>query len=415
MAEYLVIRLGETADDAVGWMAVDSHGTRLADPGYGSLDEAASAAGERNVIALTPAAEVLTLSADVPAKGSRLLAALPFALEDQVAEDIDELHFAPGQRVAGGALPVAVVSHERMKEWLDRLRGAGIEPSRMVPENHGLPLTPNTLSMLIAENGVMFNDGAAMQFQLDDIGPADVVAASGATADEDDDTTRHLLVYCDADAKETHEAELALLRTELSSVDVKLLPDGVLPRLAVTVASGAGINLLQGAYGVRKQVVTLLKPWRFAALFLAALGVAGLLGKGADYYRLSHEQDALKAQFAAEYQRIRPGDARDIVDPMAIVTSLERSLGTAATGPQVFLPSMQTLADALRQNAAADVEAVSYRAGVATVRLSAPDIPTLDKIVQSIDASGRFTAALQSATNVGDRVQSRITIREAGA
>ena len=60
-------------------------------------------------------------------------------------------------------------------------------------------------------------------------------------------------------------------------------------------------------------------------------------------------------------------------------------------------------------------EAVSYRAGVVDVRLSAPDIPTLDKIVQSIDASGRFTASLQSATNVGDRVNSRIQIREGGA
>ena len=301
------------------------------------------------------------------------------------------------RRLESGALSVAVVSHERMNEWLARLRGAGIEPSRLVPENHGLALTPNTLSLLIAENAVMFNDGAAMQFQLNDLGPADAVAASGATSDDNDGSSRHLLVYCDADAKEAYEAELALLRTELSSVDIKLLPDGVLPRLAVTVASGAGINLLQGPYGVQTQVVTLLRPWRYAAVFLVALGVVGILGKGADYYRLSQEEEALKAQFAAEYQRIRPGDTRDIVDPVAIVTSLERSLGTTAAGPQVFLPSMQTLAEALRQNDAADVEAVSY------------------KIVQAIDASGRFTAALQSATNVGDRVQSRITIREAGA
>jgi type II secretion system protein L len=302
-----------------------------------------------------------------------------------------------------------------MHDWLSRLDEAGIEANRVVPENHGLALTPNTLSLLIAEDGVMFNDGVSLQFGLKDIGPAAAVAVSGVSDADNDDAAKRLLVYCDNESKERFDAELALLRTELSSVDIKLLPDGVLPRLAVTVASGAGINLLQGPFGVRTQAITLLKPWRFAALFLIALGFVGLLAKGADYYRLNNEQAALKAQFIAEYQRIRPGDTRDIVDPMAIVTSLERSLGTAASGPQVFLPSMQTLADALRENDAADVEAVSYRAGVATVRLSAPDIPTLDRIVQAIDASGRFSASLQSATSVGERVQSRITIREAGA
>ncbi len=418
VAEYLVIRLGERPDDSVGWMAVDSNGTRIGDPGYGALDQAAEQVGDRNVIALVPAVEVLTLAADVPAKGARLLAALPFALEDQLAEDIDSLHFAPGSRNEDGTLAVAVVAHERMNDWLDRLREAGIEPNRLIPENHGLAMTPNTLSILIAEHGVMFNDGVNMQFMLGGLGPADAVQAfvPAEAEDEDEETGgRHLLVCCEAEARERHEAQLSLLRAELSSVDVKMLPDGVLPRLAVTVASGAGVDLLQGDYGARTQVVGLLKPWRYAAMFLLALGLVGLIAKGADYYRLSNEQAALREQFAAEYQRIRPGDARPIADPAAVVTSLERALGGTASGPQVFLPSMRTLADALRQNEAADVEAVSYRAGVATVRLSAPDIPTLDRIVQSIDASGRFRASLQSATNVGDRVQSRITIREAGA
>jgi len=415
MAEYLVIRLAEDAEDPVTWMAVDEHGSRRSEPHTGTLVEAAGEVGQRNVIALVPATDVLTLTAKIPARGSRLLAALPYALEDQLAEDVDRLHFAAGKRHEDGSLPVAVVSMDRMEDWLSRLDEAGIDADRVVPENHGLAMTPNTLSMLIAEDAVMLNDGVSMQFQLKEIGPADTIAVSGLTDDDSDAIAKHLLVYCDRESKERFEAELALLRTELSSVDVKLLPDGVLPRLAVTVASGAGINLLQGPFGVRTQAITLLRPWRYAAIFLLALGVVGLVTKGADYYRLSNEQAALKAQFIAEYQRLRPGDTRDVVDPMAIVTSLERSLGTTASGPQVFLPSMQTLAEALRQNDAADVEAVSYRAGVATVRLSAPDIPTLDRIVQAIDASGRFSASLQSATNVGDRVQSRITIREAGA
>jgi general secretion pathway protein L len=415
MTEYLVIRLGETANETVSWMAVDSDGTTLAEPRFGTLGDAAEALDTRSVIVLVPATEVLTVSVDIPARGARLQAALPYALEDQLAQDIDNLHFAAGKRLDSGQVPVAVATHERMEDWLSRLDEAGIEANRMIPENHGLPLTPNTMSILIAERGLMFNDGAGVQFMLDGIGPADAVAAGGGDDDELGDGG-HLLVYGEEDLRDQYETELAMLRTELSSVDVKTLPDGILPRLAVTVATGAGINLLQGQYGASTQVLTLLRPWRYAAMFLVALGVVGLLGKGADYYNLNKEVVALEAQFTAEYRQIKPGDTRPIADPLAVIRSLRQEYGGGgAEGPQIFLPSMRTLADALRANEAADVEAVSYRAGVATVRLSAPDIPTLDRIVQAIDASGRFTASLQSATNVGDRVQSRITIREVGA
>jgi type II secretory pathway component PulL len=76
---------------------------------------------------------------------------------------------------------------------------------------------------------------------------------------------------------------------------------------------------------------------------------------------------------------------------------------------------MQSLADAIKDSEAVEVEAVSYRAGVVDVRLNAPDIPALDQVVQNIDATGRFTASLQSADSVGDRVNSRIQIRESGS
>lgn len=417
MAEFLVIRLGESVDDAVSWIVVDSQGTRRGNPGSGTLAEAAGAALDRPAIVLVPGAEVITLFANIPAKGARLLAALPYALEDQLAEDVDNLHFAAGKRDDNGRMPVAVVTRERMDEWLQGLHEAGIYPQRMVPEYHGLLRTPNTLSMLVLADRVMFNDGQETEFVIPGISPADALAATGildATAD-DTGTAKHLLVYCDAALGDRYEKDWALLRHELAEVDVNLLPDGALPKLAVTVASGAGINLLQGAYGEKTRVATTLRPWRHAAALAAGLLLVGLVAKGVDYYRLSNERDALQAEFAAEYKRLRPNDTREVLDPTGTVNSIRRDLGSAASGPQVFLPSMVSLAEAIARNDTAKVEAVSYRVGVVDVRLSAPDIPTLDKIVQSIDGSGRFVAKLQSADSVGDRVSSRIQIREAGS
>jgi general secretion pathway protein L len=424
MAEYLVIRLGTEPQRWAEWIVVDDQGSRRGAPVTGPLTEAAAEAQERDVIVLVPAAAVLTTAVNLPMRGgSRLLAALPFALEEQLAADIETLHFAAGARRDDGKVPAAVVSLEQMSEWLALLADAGIVAAKMIPENHGLARIPGTLSMLIGEGQIMFNDGADSEFVLQGMQPREALEIAGVLGEGGKGTaatggtpagSRHLQVYClDGEAERSAE-DWRLLRAELASVDMHVLPDGLLPRLAVTVAAGHGVNLLQGAFATRSDALGLVRPWRFAAALLLVLGIVLVAGKAADYYRLGQHEDALREQFTAEYRQIRPDDTREIVDPVGTVSSLRRSIG-GPVAKQVFLPSLEQLGTALQQNNAAKIEAISYRAGVIDVRLTAPDVATLDNIQRVVSGSGRFTASIQSTDQVGDKVSSRIQIREAGA
>jgi general secretion pathway protein L len=418
MAQYLVIRLPETRGDAASWIAVDDSGTRISAPETGPLAQAAGSAEQRDVIALVPSTDVLTTRIEIPVKrGPRLLAALPFALEEQLADDVDQLHFAAGVRGDDERLPVAVVSRQLMDGWLEDLQDAGINPVRLVPENQGLAQIPGTLSLLAAENRIMFNDGAGEEFVLQDVKPGDALALAGVLDEASGDGTEssaHLLVYCEPADEQRFEHDWNAVRHELASVDINLLPDGVLPRLAVTVATGRGINLLQGRYAVKRETGALFRPWRVAAALVAGLALLGAVGKGVDYYRLTQEESALKEQFTEIYREIRPQDNREVIDPVATVNSVRRSFG-GPVAAQVFLPSLQQLGLAIQQNSSAEIEAISYRAGVIDVRLTAPDVATLDSIQRIVSSSGRFTAAIQSTDQVGDRVSSRIQIRETGA
>jgi len=404
MAEFLVIRLGVDPEQAANWITVDSNGTRSGAPVTGALADAAGDIGDRSVIVLVPATTVLTTTVNIPIKGgSRLLAALPFALEEQLADDIDNLHFAAGKRRASGQVPVAVVAHEQMSDWLARLDAAGLPVARIVPENYGLARIPGTMSLLSADDQIIFNDGADNEFVMQGASPSDALAVAGALEDSggEDHVAGHLLVYCESGDEERFQQDWIALRHELASVDINLLPDGALPRLAVTVAAGNGVNLLQGRYGAKTEIGTLFRPWRYAAILFLTLGLLTFGGKVADYYRLTQEETVLKTQFEQVYRSIRPGDQREIVDPVATVNSVRRSLG-GPSALQVLLPSLVQLGQALQQNQTANIEAISYRAGVIDVRLTAPDVATLD-------------AAIQSTDQVGDKVNSRIQIREAGA
>ena len=147
MSEYLVIRLRQNSP--MEWILVDSDGTQLSDPCSGTLVDASIAADDRSVIVLVPAADVLLTSVHIPARSPiKIRKALPFALEEDLAEDIENLHFAVGARQENNSLPVAVVSNEKMAGWMTALNDAGIEPVIVAAENHGLPKIPGTMSLL---------------------------------------------------------------------------------------------------------------------------------------------------------------------------------------------------------------------------------------------------------------------------
>lgn len=421
MAEFVVLRLARNHADTVEWIVADDDGTRRGQPMAGTLAEAAAAIRNRPVIVLVPATETLTTTVDLPIRNRvRLQAALPYALEEQVAVDVETLHFAAGEKRDSGRRPVAAVARTAIVGWLEQLTAAGIQAWKIVPENFGVARIPGTMTVLVDGDVIMFNDGGDLEFVMQGCNPSDALVAAGALSDRADDgegldePSGHLVVYCSAADEERLAHDWIALRHELHSVDINLLPDGVLPRLAVAVATGEGVNLLQGRYGPKADYGSYTRPWRTAAALLLGLLVVAFAGKGVDLYRLQQEEATLRAQFSEEFSFFQPGDGTDIRDPIGAVSSVKRALGSSEA-PQVFLPSLRELGAAMAPHKDAEIEAISYRAGVIDVRITSPDVATLDSIQKAVSASGRFEASIQSTDQVADKINSRLQIREAGS
>ena len=423
MAEVLVIRLDERAPTAAEWILVDSQGARLAPPVTGPVESARVDIGDRRIIVLIPSSDVLTTSANIPLKSAaKIQQALPFALEESVAEDVEDLHFAAGQRRDDGEIPVAVVNREKLVGWLDLLADAGISPDAVIAENHGLANIPGTTSLIVTNDQVLINDGDKTELALQGVSPAEAMAAIGAydteeTEDDDDASgehlARHVLVYCEAGSEETYKHDLIAMRHDFESLDIKLLPDGLLPRLAVTVAAGSGVNLLQGEFGAKTEYGSYFRPWRYAAALLLALGTVAVIGKTLSYFQLSQRESELRTQFMDQYRQIVPG-AQDVADPVATVNSLRGRGGSDNSAPPVFLQSLEHLSAAIEENDESNVQAISYRAGVVDIRMSAPSVSVLDNVQRLVDEGGAFEAEIQSTDQDGDKVNARIQIKAAG-
>ena len=100
MAGQLFIRLDSPSPGLASWMVEGE----ITMSGEGKLTAAAALASGRRVIVLVPGSDVLLVQAAVPTrKRERVLQAIPFALEDQLAGDVERLHFAIARRSNGPA------------------------------------------------------------------------------------------------------------------------------------------------------------------------------------------------------------------------------------------------------------------------------------------------------------------------
>ena len=120
MADWLLTRLPPAPEIAATWLVVDARGVPSGPPQSGPLALAAPRAAGRRVCVLVPGAEVLLAEPEVPVRaGAKVQQLVPYALEEHLAEDIDELHFAVGKRIGESArAPVAVVARAPIEAWL---------------------------------------------------------------------------------------------------------------------------------------------------------------------------------------------------------------------------------------------------------------------------------------------------------
>jgi general secretion pathway protein L len=416
MAEFLVIRLNPptTGSEAAAhsqWILVDSAGARLGAVHAGPLADAQAFAAGRRVIVLAPGTDVLLAEPVLPLKSSAKLAQIvPFALEEQLADDIESLHFAVGRREERPGTPVAVVARARMQEWLDRLQASGIHPDAVYAETSALPTTPNNVTLVI-DNGRVYVQRENVPGAVLEVEPLiealQLALASGEEARE------HVTIYVSEADYERERDLLEGLREFTASLQIKLLPDGPLPLMATKVVTAAPVNLLQGPYTVKRKLGISFAPWRYAAM-LAAVFVAVHFGvKGWQYWHYKQVEAALDRKIVAVFQQAIPG--APVPDPLQARRQVELRLSQLrGTAPEsAMMATLAALSDALAQAPNTTVEAIAYRNNTTDVRVLAPSVDALDRIRQVATEKG-LGAEIQSANPRESKFEGRLQFKSSG-
>lgn len=414
MAEILVLRLDPADTGAGAWIVTDEQGRRIGVPGAGPIGMASPAAAGRRLVVLAPAVDVLLTSVSLPVKGSaKILRALPFALEEQIAEDIDALHFAAGRTMDDGNIAAAAVDCEQLDGWLETLAGAGLQPQVICSEAEGAPAARNHLNWLLDAGRCVARSGDGLPVIVE-IDSVEAAMRYGPQFPGEADSPRHLSVYLTTEARARYGEQLEALRPSLASLELRILPDGLLPHLAAGVVTREPINLLQGQYAPRTQLDRLWKPWRGVAALLAVLAVVMVGQQSLQLIRLKQQEARLDEAIAAAFQQALPG-ARMENPRVQVERRLAALRGTGTAANESLLTALETLGGALVQAPGTRLQAISYRTGILDLRLQAPNVDSLEQIRQAVARDGRFIATIQQADQRADGVEGRIQLTGGGA
>lgn len=319
---------------------------------------------------LVPTGQVRLLAVDLPlASRAKRLEALPFAIEDQIAEPIESVHLALGAEIAPKRYLVGVVRHDVMAAWVETAGEAGLGQAAMVPDALALPRpSAGEWAVDLAAERAVVRAGDGTGFAIP---PAMLQPAWQAAG------------------RPTVLSYGAPLPAEMMADGSTLAPGALAERLLAPA-----LDLRQGPYARRR--ASLPNIWRRLG-WIVALGVAAhVVIAAADTVMLRTIADRREADTRALAAIAAPG-ANLGGDLAASVADLLPA--GSSVPPDAFLPLLTRISGALGPlSGAISVRAIQYQANALTLDLDG----TEPGLVGRIDAALRASRVPGSVTRSPD-------------
>jgi general secretion pathway protein L len=363
-----------------------------------------------DVTVLLPGELAIMNCVQLPARNQRqALQALPFVVEEGLADDIEKVHLAVGGRRQDGHWPVMVVDLAIMASIMDLAEQTSLRMKAMYVDSQLLPANEGDVSILIVDDRVLFHSQQAM---------AVFECASAASM-------IHLLLG-DAAVQNVYirfqsaiEAQ-ALLAQQLSTefaalgdtnVSMQALDGEQALATLVLPPHASAINLLQGRFTVRQPTGKM--PWwqLVAAVFLLAWSGQLLLQTGSGAY-FNFQAKKLERAAEVQYRKLFP-DAKQVANPRKRLESrlLEgANAGTENSFAKLFSGSVQAL-KSLPNHEGLTIEQVRYdgEQGQLELELKASSIDQLDQLKQALGKLG-LSSKISSANDTEGGITGRMQI-----
>ena len=407
----LVLRLQSPASfDEEGWgvrcewLVLDDDGSvrGQGETDYQGLSEVADpnqrwVADPRNVLVLVPNDRVLEVSATVPGRSTgQIRRALPYAVEEYIATDIERMHVAHGTIRAGQPVACQLIERDLLKDWVACLQSLGIQPGHFVADAHLLNPEPGSAAVLLDGDTALVRaagqaatlDRANLLFALQSLEIDHVSVANGRLTD-------------------IEVAQLDGATVEHDDVE----NESSIAYLANLWSGRTDINLLQGDFTPPRAPSPANRGWRMVAGLAGVWIVVGWLAMVAEGLWAERQAAALDAEAREIYGRYFPGETR--------VRNVQRALagkiggGPSDDGGAGFLHLSEDVAAVLPREGG--VRALDFQADRSELKTEVllEGFAEVEQLQQQLEARG-VSAELQNSLQEDEQVRAYLVLRRGG-
>jgi len=415
---------------------------QVAGPVYhGDLKTAANHALGCRVVVFVFGVEVVLTDVALPGMNKqRLLKAIPFALEELLANDVEDNHFAIGERQQADKVNVAIVERKIIEMWLHSLNEVGIQPDLLTTEVLGIPHSDNNWTLLLkaadkqSRSKAILRNNLQAGIALDIANVVPLVRGMLESAPKTQKPEKLDVIVCGgksihpeapAESQQSTDPaaldELSAIVTQLQSVGTKLEynievhhpEQPFLVYLAQQFDEAKCINLLQGDYSRRERMEKLLRPW-FPTAAIAGVWLVLQIGLTIfDYQKLAATDRTLREQITEVYRDAFP-DTKNIVDPKQQMNQKLAELRKLANqGADLFM-LLARAGEVLSNTDTLLIRTLRFKEETLDMDFEISDLQSLDELKVRLINEANMEVDIQSASSKQGKVESRMQLK-AGA
>ena len=354
------------------------------------------------VVLLIPDTDVSLAETQIPSKNKKqMLQALPFALEESLAEDVDNLHFSAYRETEDAKVKAAIIKHERLGFWVDLLKSHDVNVHYVLPAIFALPIETPSWSVYISEEDAQIRqstfDGFVCSLDvLDYILPSELEENPPEALYVSGDSLRvtRLLQGADIEIRAGKSPSLIQYSDIITTLELNLLT-----------------NYSRGESALKN---INWSPWKPVAA-IGGLLLLTWLGMGIwQNHQSELKLDSIEAEIGKVYRSTVPnGNLSDPDKQLSSMASLASQLQGGLVDTSVSpLPSIASVAPMLKQFPKMTVKEILFKRNKLQMKVETPNLGMLDQFKQTAEKL-QLEVEIGSSKTTADNVASTLIIQEA--
>ena len=372
---------------------------------HGELTEILSEAASSRLVLILPAASVVLHKVSIVAKSkNQIAAALPYALEDELASDIEQMHFAYRtlDKQSGNQL-VAVIERDLVQRLHALIVQYQFESVLLLPQMLMVPWQAESWSLFVQREQALLRKDISDGYAMDVVAMPELLTTERELykRQHDSESAPELKIYNFSPDQEVEggshlggdsEALAVMARYWLDNPDTE-------------------INLFQGEYQIVRPMRDLLRQWSMAAGIAVIALVIYLMNVAVDNYLLARERDALEASMQSLYETVF--NEKPAGNPADSMRKKLAALGSESGDSNNFISVILVSGKEFLADSQTSITRLRYTGNDIEVDLETTSIEQLEKLQQKLIAAS-VKAELKAVSNDNGKVRGRLVVSRNG-